>query len=382
MDARSHERQRQAHHGLVTAAGAGVLVLAALSLVVAVAGGLLRACPAPAPPTLPAWLLSGAVSHAALMICGFLGTVVGMERAVAARKPLAFVAPLASACGAALLILGEQGAGSLAIMVAAGTFVLVNVRIVRRQPAAHTALLLLGAVSWLTGSVMYAAGTGAPIPWWFAFLVMTVAAERLEMTRLTRRAPHAELQLCGTMALLVAGAALSSATVTLATTGTGLFGVSLVLLALWLFRHDIARRTIFSDGLSRYMAICLLTGYCWLAVSGIGWIGLAAGLPLRDMALHALGLGFIVGMMMAHAPVILPALTRIRLRFGLLFYLPLLALHVSLMVRIGFGAPYPLQRGIGALLNAGALILFAATVVGAAIAWRLSQRHPSRQETL
>jgi hypothetical protein len=381
MDARSHERPRQAHHALVTAAGVAALAFAGLSLAVAVGGGLLRACPAPAPPTLPGWLVAGAVSHAALMICGFLGTVVGMERAVAARQLHAFVAPLASACGAALLILGRQDLGGLAIMVAATAFVVVNVGIWRRQPAPHAALLLLGAVSWLVGSVMFATGTGAPIQWWFAFLVMTVAAERLEMTRLTRRARHAELQLWIATALLVAGAALASGAPAVAAIGTGLFGTSLVLLSAWLFVHDIARRTLFSDGLSRYMAVCLLAGYGWLAVSGIGWIGLAVGLPLRDMALHALGLGFVVGMMMAHAPVILPALTRVRLRFGAVFYFPLLVLHGSLFVRIVFGAADPLERGIGALLNAVALVLFAATVAGAAIAWRVLQRDRSCLES-
>jgi hypothetical protein len=291
------------------------------------------------------------------------------------------VAPLASACGAALLILGVQAPGGLALLVAATAFVVVNVGILRRQPAPHTAMLLLGAVSWWVGCAMFATQTGAPIPWWFAFLVLTVAAERLEMTRLTRRARHAELQLWIATSLLVVGAALSSIAPAGAAIGAGLFGVALVLLSAWLFAHDIARRTLFADGLSRYMAVCLLAGYGWLAVSGIGWVGLAMGLPLRDMALHALGLGFVVGMMMAHAPVILPALTRVRLRFGAIFYLPLIVLHLSLVARIAFGVPDPLMRGIGALMNAVALVLFAVTVAGSAIAWRVSQRGRSLPES-
>lgn len=323
------------------------------------------------------------------MICGFLGTIVGMERAVAAGSRFAFVAPLASACGAALLILGKQVPGGLALLVAATAFVGVNVEIPRRQPAPHTAMLLLGAGSWWVGCTMFATGTGAPIPWWFAFLVLTVAAERLEMTRLTRRARHAELQLWIAMSLLVVGAVLSSIAPAGAAIGYGLFGVALVLLSAWLFVHDIARRTLLSEGLSRYMAVCLLAGYGWLAVAGIGWVGLAMGLPLRDMALHALGLGFVIGMMMAHAPmrpcahapVILPALTRVRLRFGTIFYLPLFMLHLSLVVRIAFGVSDPRVRGIGALMNAVALVLFAVTVAGSAIAWRALQRGRSLPES-
>jgi hypothetical protein len=39
-------------------------------------------------------------------------------------------------------------------------------------------------------------------------------------------------------------------------------------------------------GLSRYMAVCLLLGYAWLAIAGLAWMATAAGLPLRDTALH------------------------------------------------------------------------------------------------
>jgi len=58
------------------------------------------------------------------------------------------------------------------------------------------------------------------------------------------------------------------------------------------------------------------------------------GQPLRDAAFHALALGFLFSMMLAHAPVILPALARVKLQFGWLFYVPLALLHASLAVRL------------------------------------------------
>jgi hypothetical protein len=353
----------------VTAARSLVLVLAPLSLVGAVAGGLLRACTAPPPATLPGWIAAGAVAHAALMICGFLGTVVGLERAVAVGRGAAFLAPLASGLGGALLLAGRAQAGAGCIVAAAAVFFVVNVAVVRRQRAAHTWLLLAGAAAWVCGSVLFAAGMGGPavLPWWFTFLVATIAAERLEMTRLANRGPLVERSLRLVMATLFGGAVVAAAS---APMGEALFGTGLVLLAAWLLLHDVARRTVFAHGLARYMAVCLLTGYGWLAAAGVGWIALGAGLPLHDLALHALGLGFIVSMMMAHAPVILPAVARVKLAWSPLFYLPLAALHASLVVRLGFGVSDPLVRGIGAALNAASLVLFAATMVGAAIAWR------------
>ena len=379
MDARPHERPRQGHHGLVSVAPA-VLAVAAVSLVVAVCGGLLRACPATVPPGLPGWLVAGASSHAALMICGFLGTIVAAERAVAVGRAWGWLAPAASALAAALLIAGDAGHGRLALLLAAVAFLGVNVHIVRRQPAMHTALLAVAAGAWLVGDVLLLVDAGTPLPWWFAFLVLTVAAERLEMTRLRRRARGSRLQLAGVAGALLAGATGASLPGEASAIGVALFGAGLLLLSAWLFAHDIASRTIRTAGLSRYMAACLLLGYGWLAVAGIGWIGLAAGRPWRDMALHALGLGLVVSMMMAHAPVILPALTRVRLRFGVPFYVPVALLHASLAMRLLLGMDDLLQRGVGAFLNAVALLAFVVTMTGAAVAWRLARTGSVRVE--
>ena len=96
------------------------------------------------------------------------------------------------------------------------------------------------------------------------------------------------------------------------------------------------------------MAICLLLGYAWLAVSGLAWMATSMGYAARDVALHALGLGFIFSMMLGHAPVILPALARVKLLFGWFFYVPLAVLHLSLAVRL-FSA-----RSTSAMLSAGA----------------------------
>ncbi|MGN6529943.1 MAG: hypothetical protein ACTHL8_26425 [Burkholderiaceae bacterium] len=359
-----HERPRPARHGLVTVPA---LAAAALALVAAVAGGLLRACPATPPPGLPAWLVAGAAWHAALMTGGFLGTVVALERAVAARRRAAWLAPIASAVAAALLAGGRQPAGALMLVVAAVCALGTNLLIARRQPAAHTALLVLAAAAWLAGNALFLAGAGAAIPSWFAFLVLTIAAERLEMTRLTRRGRTTQAELLAIVALMLAGTGLASSGGAGATAGLACFGASLALLSCWLFARDIATRTLRGHGLARYMAICLLLGYGWLAAAGIGWVGLAFGRAWRDLALHALGLGFVASMMMAHAPVILPALTGLRVRFGAAFYVPVALLQASLYVRLGPGLDDLLWRGIGAFLNAAALLAFAATLaIGAA----------------
>jgi hypothetical protein len=335
-----------------------------IALVAGIAGGLLRAGVA-----LPAaggdWLGTAAVSHAFLMICVVLGTVIAIERAVAVGHPLAFLGPVLSAGAGIAQLAGAGQVAAWLIAAASLAFVAVNVVIVRRQRAAHTGLLLLGAGCWALGCLGYA--TGVPlneVPWWFAFLVLTIAAERLEMTRLMRRRPGASVALCAILAALLLGAL-----------GSGvLFGLALAALAIWLLLFDIARRTVRTHGLSRYMAVCLLLGYGWLLVAGLAWAGASRGWPWRDAALHGLGLGFVVGMVFGHAPVILPAIARIKLKFGPAWYLPLALLQGSLAVRLFGGRP-----AAGAAGNALAIAAFAVTVIGAALAF---QHSPSRQGPL
>lgn len=350
--------------------GLSVLTL----LLAAVAGGLLRVGIVLPGAGDAAWLGHAAGSHAALMIGAFLGSAIGIERAVAVKRRLAFTAPLASVLGGLCLLGGQAAAGAWLLVAASAAFVVVNLVIVRRQQAAHTVLLLVAAFAWLAGNLLFAlsARPAAPLPCWFAFLAMTIAAERLEMTRVMRRGPEVGLLLFAVLALLLAGAAWF---VTSPASGGLLYGIALTLLAMWFGWFDVARRTVRAHGLARYMAVALLGGYAWLAVAGLAWIGMAFGLPLRDTALHALGLGFIVSMMMGHAPVILPAMARVKLSFGGWFYAPLLALHVSLALRLGVGYTDFAWRARGALFNAAALALFILTVAGAALAWRRHHRH-------
>jgi hypothetical protein len=346
-----------------------LLALVAACLLTAICGGLLRA--GVRLPDMGDEVVVGraAVAHAALMICGFLGTVLGIERAVAVKLRAAFAAPLMAGLGGVCLLLGRESAGAWLEVAAAVAFVWVNVVVVRRQRAPHTVLLLAAGLCWLVGNTFFASAFGgnAILPWWFAFLVMTIAAERLEMTRLMPRRPAAQLALYGVLALMAAGAALSGIS---PIPGGVVYGASLFALAAWLGAFDIARRTLFAPGLSRYMALCLLTGYAWLAIAGLAWAAMSLGWPARDAALHALGLGFIFSMIMGHAPVIVPAVARVKVRFGGWFYLPLAALHLSLLVRLGFGPSDASLRTLGALLNAGAIGLFILTMAGSVLASR------------
>jgi hypothetical protein len=344
------------------------------SLITSIAGGLVRAGAGVPAGVSGSWLTPAVTAHAFLMICTFMGTVIGLERAVAIKHPLAFLGPVASAAAGIAALCGAESMARWLVAGAAVAFVGVNAAVVVRQRAPHTLLLLVGACAWAVGCLFHAmnAQLGAVVPLWFGFLVFTIAAERLEMTRLMRRRPGAAPALYAILGAMLLGAAHSGAW----PAGAGvLFGLSLSALAVWLVAFDIARRTVRTVGLSRYMAVCLLLGYGWLFIAGTAWVGMSLGLPWRDAALHALGLGFVFSMMLGHAPVILPAIARLKVLFSRVYYVPLFLLHVSLVVRVVPGhVDYRALAG-GAAANALAIAAFAATVAGSAVAWRI--RHPS-----
>src|SRR5699024_3220279 len=107
------------------------------------------------------------------------------------------------------------------------------------------------------------------LPWLTGFIVATIVGERLELARVVRLAPRTVNQL---LALIVS--LLDSITATLLWPGPGyaLLGATILALVAWLTVHDVARRTIRSTGLPRFMAGCLLAGYAWLAVAGGVWL--------------------------------------------------------------------------------------------------------------
>lgn len=347
-----------------------LLILGFLSLATGVGAGLLRmGWAAPFPPAELAAL------HGPLMLSGFLGTVIGLERAVALGRRWAYAGPLLTGLGGLGTLLGlPQGVGATAILGGSAVLLAGSVLIVSRQRELFTVTMALGAASWLIGNLLWLSGLPvAPVvALWINFLVLTIAGERLELSRFLPPSPIAKRIFAVILAVLLAGSVLP-----LLSAGTGLYGLGLIALALWLLRQDIARRTVKERGLTRFIAVCLLTGYAWLALGGLALLGAGelAGAGY-DAALHAILIGFVFSMVFGHAPVIFPSVVRVKMPYHPTFYLPLLALHVSLLVRCcGDGLAAPGLVSLGGLMNAAALVLFIVSTLASVIRGRRQTRN-------
>jgi hypothetical protein len=316
-----------------------LLVLGFVSLALGIAGGLARLAPLPVP--------GNAIAlHGPLMVSAFFGTVIALERAVALGRLWGYGAPLCAGLGGLVLLLSFPREGLALMVLAAAVFVAASIVLLHRQVSVEGATLLAGAAAWLAGNAVLFHG-GAPLPWWIAFFSLTIAAERLELSRYLKRGPWVRRAFVVLDVLLF-----------LSPLQPLVLGAVLFLLALWLAAFDIARVTIRQKALTRYVAACLLAGYFWLGLAGAA---LALDGP-SDAALHAFFLGFVFSMVFGHAPVILPAVLRVRFPYSPVLYIPLFLLHASLLVRVLGGTVASKTILIaGAWGNAAAIAVFIVT---------------------
>lgn len=341
-----------------------LMALGLVALLAAAWAGLVRlgwGLP-PLRPTLP-------MGHGPLMISGFLGTLISLERAVALGRRWTYAAPLLTGLGALVLVVGAWGPlGPLLMTLGSLGMVAIFGLIVRRQPAPFTVTMGLGALAWLVGNGLWLAGRPvySVVLWWAGFLVLTIAGERLELAHLTRLSAASRAAFLGAVGVFLAGLVVGSFQFDL---GVRLAGLGMVALAVWLLRHDIARRTVRQTGVTRFIAVCLLSGYVWLGVSGvlaIAFGGVPAG-PRYDAMLHALFLGFVLAMIFGHAPLIFPGVLGVPIAFQQSFYAHLALLHLSLLLRVvGDLAGWWAGRQWGGLLNVAALLLFLANTARSA----------------
>ncbi len=307
-------------------------------------------------------------AHGPLMIAGFLGTLIGLERAVGLGLKWTYSAPILTGLGGLTLIFGWNAvAGAALITLGSAVLVAVFGYIIKHQRQLHSYAMGIAAVAWFIGNLLWLFGQPISVvaAWWAGYLILTIGGERLELSRLLFISDNAKRLFMACVGLYLVGAALVPIVYDW---GWRVTGAGMVALAVWLLQHDIARRTIKQTGLTRFIAACMISGYVWLGIGGLMavWFGFLSG-GSYDAVLHSVFLGFVMTMIFGHAAVIFPAVLGIQIPYRPAWYAHLGALHLSLLLRVVSDMPewYPGQKW-GAMLNVVALLLFIGNTVFAA----------------
>jgi hypothetical protein len=306
--------------------------------------------------------------HGPLMVSGFLGTVISLERAIATGKRWAYAAPVLTGVGA-LTLVGILPWKLAAGLILAGSVVatLTFVSLLRTHRSWSLVIMGAGAACWAASNAAWV--LGAPlyklVPAWQCFLALTILGERLQLSRMVIVSRRARPLFATIIGVIVIGAAAGMVAYDL---GARVVGVGFVLATLWLAKYDMARRTVRASGVPRFSAVCLLIGYGWLGVAGVLWVvfGGWVGVLRYDAVLHSFFLGFVMSMILGHAPVIFPTVLGITMRFHRGFYVPVILLHATLAMRVlGDLIVWVPGWRYGGLSNAVAVVLFFVIVVTA-----------------
>lgn len=332
-------------------------VTAAASLVAGLTGGLARL-------GVVAPVGDLADMHGAIMASGFFGTLISLERAVADGRLAALLVPALSAAGAVLLLSGYAEATAPLFLAAGVGLTLLTALATWKLPTLFTGLMTAAAALWPLGTLFWISGrTLAEVGYvWLGFLILTVVAERIELSRLLRPTLAARGLLIVLVALFALALALGQPW-----QGSTLLSVALAGIALWLLREDIALRTVRTHGFARFSALMLICGYGWLIVAAASLSLLPPGESMygHDAAIHAIAVGFILSMVFAHAPIILPAVTGAPVRYVPILYVPAMLLQIAIGLRITFDAMEATEKlRCPAWLIIAAIVIYVALLLG------------------
>jgi len=328
-----------------------LVFLGILSLGLAIWGGLVRI----------GWhfppLISGMPGiHGPLVVCGFLGTLFSLERAMALHQRWGYIVPSLNIMGAFILLIDPMGDLSRYVLLAGSAlFILLCWKVFQVRANIFNGMTLVGSFLWLSGIIIWLAGW--PVfnvyLWWMGFVLFTIVGQRLELAHRIHLAPKPYWMIVLALSIVFIGQMLMAVGHILSPDsimdiymdaivdariklGMQISGIGMVATALWLLRYDAAWSLIRNGGMAGYTSLCLLSGYTWLAFSGIFsyiFAGLVSGVRY-DALIHAFFIGFVFFDIFAHSPIMILTQLGVRVRFSPLLIFHIVLLHGALLTRI------------------------------------------------
>ncbi len=307
--------------------------------------------------------LTGFLHHGAIMVGGFLGTLIALEKIIPLKNRWLLAIPLTSAASVVLLWMNHFFPGVSLLIIASLGLCGIFLFYLFRHRELHLWLMFAGGIFLLIGNCVLLSRVLYPLalPWWIAFLLFIIVSERLELSKFLPVTKTDKRLLVVMLGVFVVGILVS-----FHAWGNYVSGIALVCIAVWLMRHDVIRINLGKKGLTRFTGVALLSGYISLLLTGIFFMALPEIAYAYDAFVHMFFLGFVFSMIFAHGPIILPGVLGLMVKpYHRFLYVPLVLLHGSLMIRIGsdinlFDHSFRLPAGY---LNALAILLYFVTLV-------------------
>lgn len=261
--------------------------------------------------------------HGAIFVGGFLGTLISLEKVIPLRRKIFYAIPLISSLGALAFITRNPEVGYWLLVVASFGLAVIHFLYLRKHDDIIYVLMLTGAACWCLGNVMLLHSGFYPkaLPWWMGFLVFTIVAERLELSKFLPVSKFSKRMLLFALLIFLAGLFFPFHGI-----GAAVSGSALVMISIWLMRYDVVRINIQKKGLTRFTGYALIAGYIALLLEGVFLIALPQLAYSYDIIVHTFFIGFVLSMIFAHGPIILPGVLGIMVKpyhpilFGWLAY--------------------------------------------------------------
>jgi hypothetical protein len=276
---------------------------------------------------------SAAGEHGLLMVGSFLSTLISLERAVATHNRCVMLIPLLNGTSLIAFLLGYKEIGYHLLTLGSLGYAGIMAYFLYRFSDLYFHVLFGAAVCAFVGNIMLILWNLYPVavPWWIAFLLLTITAERLELSKFLPFGKVKRNLLFAALAVFIFGLLLP-----FHGPGGTLVGLGMVAIAAWLLTYDMARKSVSKPGIHGYTGLLLLCGYGWLMTAGLLMVFSEPFGFMYDAMLHSFFVGFVFLMVFAHGPIIIPGILGAPIKpFRKTLYVWFALLTVSLAVRMG-----------------------------------------------
>jgi hypothetical protein len=309
--------------------------------------------------------------HGVIMVGGFLGTLIALEKIIPLKNKRLYFIPILNALSIAVFFLGQTQIALCLLLISSTALCFVFLYYFWKHRTIIYVLMFCGAICWVVGNFFVLTKSFYPLafPWWAAFALFIIAAERLELMKFLPVTQFNKNVFVSLLFCFIVGVLFS-----FHGTGNLICGLALIGISVWLMRYDVIGINIKKTEMPKFVAISLCTGYVALLLTGIFFFSLSDQWLTYDAIVHSFFLGFVFSMIFAHGPIILPGVLGISvIPFTRILYIWLGLLELSWLIRIFADVSVEMEmRKVSGLLSAVAIVGYFITI---AVVMIKNQRH-------